>query len=147
MALLGGGVGGAGNPVGGSYTGLSTSLEIVGDFAYSYNQTPGVNPAASVTLHEFTTGNFLFVGSLDLVGPIDYDDPNDGGVAACQISLNGSTIALVKSAANPEQMDQPSTYQLIIPAYTAVKIEVFMSTTSGSYTTSSALTGRIYRDV
>ena len=31
MALLGGGVGGAGNPVGGSFTGPAEALEIVGD--------------------------------------------------------------------------------------------------------------------
>ena len=37
MALLGGGVGGAGNPVGGSFTGPAEALELSLNYAYGYS--------------------------------------------------------------------------------------------------------------
>ena len=49
MALLGGGVGGAGNPVGGSFTGPAQALEIIGDLGYAYSGAVGVG-AGDVTM-------------------------------------------------------------------------------------------------
>ena len=67
MALLGGGVGGAGNPVGGSFTGVSFALEYILDRCYSYSGM--LDPSTSEqTQLEFTTGNKLIVGTITCVG-------------------------------------------------------------------------------
>ena len=52
-------IGGAGNPVGGSFTGAAEALEVYGDFAAAYSGNIQVNTSA-VTHLEFITGNYLF---------------------------------------------------------------------------------------
>ena len=58
-------IGGAGNPVGGSFTGPAQALEIYGDFA----QPLQVIKSASTTPAEvlkFTTGNYIAVVTLQI---------------------------------------------------------------------------------
>ena len=55
-------IGGAGNPVGGSFTGAAEALEIVGDHAYAYSGVLDIGPETDML--NFTTGNFLFVGTV-----------------------------------------------------------------------------------
>jgi len=142
MAILGG----AGNPVGGSFTGKAEALEIVGDFAYGYNQSEMTNTA--LTVFEFTTGNYLFVGQVEFSGPINFSAAQiaTGEIGGLSITLGGNVIAYIKSEAGQEDMGLPSVFSLIIPSYTDVKMETLNSSDEATFIQSTAITGRIYRD-
>ena len=58
-------IGGAGNPVGGSFTGPAEALEIYGDFcaAFTGNQAASTTPAEVL---KFTTGNYIAVVTLQI---------------------------------------------------------------------------------
>ena len=145
MALDGGG--GGGGPVGqsNSFTGKAEALEIIGDFAYAYNQSEMTNTATTVL--EFTTGNYLFVGQVQFVGPIQFGaNIASGDVGGISIALGGTTIAFLKNETGEEDMMQASTYSIIIPPYTEVKIESLNASNNSDYIQSTAMTGRLYRD-
>ena len=146
MALDGGG--GGGGPIGqsNSFTGKAEALEIVGDFAYAYNQSEMTN--TPLTVFEFTTGNYLFVGEVEFVGPISFAAAQvaSGGIAGLSIALGGNVIAYVKSDSEREEMTIPSSYSLIIPPYTDVKLETLNIENNSTYVQSIGITGRLYRD-
>ena len=145
MALDGGG--GGGGPIGqsNSFTGKAEALEIVGDFAYAYNQSEMTNTPTTVL--EFQTGNFLFVGQIEFVGPISFDaNIASGDVGGLSIALGGNIIAYLKGSSNPENMPSASVYSLIIPPYTDVKIQSLNASNSADYIQSTGITGRLYRD-
>jgi len=140
MALLGGGVGGAGNPVGGSFTGPAEALEIYGDFgaAYSGKVTSGTTGSATTTLLSFTTGNYLFVGGLAA-----QSDESGNYTEYLELLLNGTAVisgAWDATATSSELMDQP--IPIIIPAYTVVEVKFGVST--GTDIMTAQLAGRIY---
>jgi len=141
MALIGG----AGNPVGGSFTGKAEALEIVGDFAYAYNQSQMTDDPTTVL--DFTTGNYLFVGVIEFVGPISFVDSGiaSGDVGGISIALGGNVVAYLKNDSSAEDMAQASRFNIIIPAYTDVSIQTLNSSDNTDYVQSTAMTGRIYR--
>jgi len=146
MALLGGGVGGAGNPVGGSFTGASLALEYILDRCYAYSGTV-LSAASNQTLMEFTTGNRLIVGTLTCAGAIEN---NGTGIAAgtlsvFTLSLNGGEVARFKTSTSGTSPDNEAhqTYPIIIPPYTEVKLIVLSSAEAGY--TSAILTGKTFR--
>jgi len=145
MAILGGGIGGAGNPVGGSFTGPAEALEIYGDFAAAYSGAlAGITTSA--TALSFTTGNYLFVGQLQLNAAVDPTAPSSGSSTLCIITLNETKVAIIVSSAavsTPETFASV-TQQLIIPAYTAVLATVDSGGNVGEVTVT--MTGRIYRE-
>jgi len=143
MALLGGGVGGAGNPVGGSFTGPAEALEIVGNHAYGYSgvissagsAAPLNGPALS-----FTTGNFYTVAQISWV-----EASGGADVMYLTMTMNGSIIYQGKwDPPSAPHMNDDQPVQVIIPAYTEFFIG-FDSNGSGNECT-VLLTGRIYRD-
>ena len=141
MALLGGGVGGAGNPVGGSFTGPAEALEIVGNHAYAASGV--INDASSgsaaTTMLKFTSGNFYFVGEIAF-----FNTEGGNSDTFLELKLNGAIIVkarYVASASNPSvNLEQP--VPIIIPAYT--EFEGLLGTDVTQDLTMS-LTGRIYR--
>ena len=144
MALLGGGVGGAGNPVGGSFTGPAEALEIVGDFAYGYSGLQQINTTPVQHLL-FTSGNFLFVGEVTFQGA-EYDQNVEAGTQSiCILKLNDVTVLSVKIDTVREAQMNPSVFPFIIPSYTEVDIAVASQHTTTDYFTAVTLTGRIYR--
>lgn len=144
MALLGGGVGGAGNPVGGSFTGPAEALEIEGDFAYAYS---GFFIASTTiqTVLKFTTGNYLFYGTLQLNGPVDDDNPALTSIGEANISMNGAGIAILTNVTADAGSPNTATQDLIIPAYTEIQVDVVSSGNEGDHYGSVIITGRIYR--
>jgi len=135
-------VGGAGNPVGGSFTGPAEALEIIGDHAYAYS---GLHAASTTPANhlDFTSGNYYFVGRLYLNGAVAPGSTN-GQDSTCELSFNGVSVALIRTRCDAD--DQPSTQSndIIIPPYTDVTANVD-SAAGGVQTTSLVLTGRIYR--
>jgi len=135
MAIIGGG----GNPVGGSFTGPSTALETTGDFAYCYSGpvSDAASGAASTTVFDFTTGNYIFVGSITWV--TNYQGGNDTFV---NISLNDGGIFVATYDTDPHVVnDQP--FDLVIPPYTKVSFK--WGVTGVTRELCALLAGRIYR--
>ena len=136
MALLGGGVGGAGNPVGGSFTGPAEALEIVGDFAYaaSGSISNAGTGSASTTLLSFTTGNYIFEGTLDFT-----TTNSSGHDTYLDVTFNGGLVNETKDA-NAGII--PMRFHYIIPPYTAITVKWGSSDT---YNGSVFMAGKIYR--
>jgi len=134
-------IGGAGNPVGGSFTGAAEALEVIGNHAYAFANAPSSDTA--VTLLNFTSGNYYFVGELEFNPEVDFATRAVGaGVAVCQIKMNDTLVGLICS----EQSDFfRSSMRLIIPAYTEVTVEVICAQSVSTEIVTVGLTGRIYR--
>jgi hypothetical protein len=134
-------IGGAGNPVGGSFTGPAEAIEIIGDHAYAY---AGLAAAATSidTRLDFTTGNYYFVGRLTANGSAALDA---GNITDWVLSLNGTDVAKLQTETATE--DQPPTVynEIIIPPYTEVKVTSESNGDSAGRMTSCIMTGRIYR--
>jgi len=147
MAILGGGVGGAGNPVGGSFTGAAQALEIYGDFALAYSGLRSANNS-DVTHLEFTSGNYLFVGELAVTGAITESASNlgSGYITKFTTSFNGQELIFLKMDTENEDQPMTITIPLIIPSYTEVKVVAVGTADASTFKTSAALAGRIYRD-
>jgi len=142
MALLGGGVGGAGNPVGGSFTGPAEALELALNYGYGYSGQIDLDNGEK-TLLRFTSGNYLFVGQWQMV--FDKTAFNTGEALGYTIKLNETTVArleLEAAATTTEAIQRP--VAIIIPAYT--EVEILADTDGGSIFVTGLLTGEIFRD-
>jgi len=139
MAILGG----AGNPVGGSFTGPAEALEIIGNHAYAYSgivasaagSAPLTNPALS-----FTTGNYYTVAQIAWV-----ESSGGADIMFISMTMNGSIIYQGKwdpsTVLSDMNDDQP--VPVIIPAYT--EFFVGYDSNGGGNECTILLTGRIYR--
>jgi len=140
-------IGGAGNPVSGSFTGPAEALEIAGDFAYAYNQSPTTSQQSSENTLDFTTGNYLFVGHWTACGSVNKDGTSGtGGVDQFYLKLNGTIIMSLRTDTGEEDMQAYATVPVIIPAYTQVEISADCAINNSNWFISNTLTGRIYRE-
>lgn len=132
MAILGG----AGNPVGGSFTGPAEALEIIGDHAYGYS---GIitSSGSEETLLSFTSGNFYTVAQWVPVYATD-----SGTNANYKVKMNGISIWEVNSTGSTTAAFGNSGNELIIPPYTEMEFTV---TVGAEIDIGVVLTGRIYR--
>ena len=145
MALLGGGVGGAGNPVGGSFTGPATALEYIGDFAYAYSGLQSSTTALKTYL-SFTTGANLIVGVLQTNAAVDDDNPTVGATSATEITLNNNRIAILKTDTKDEDMKGSERMELVLPPYTTVLVTMVDDGNESDRFGSVSFVGRVYRD-
>ena len=134
----GGGAGGLGS--GGSFTGASESLEIVGDHAYGISgKVPCDNNYTA--LLSFTSGNFYLVGSVQF-HYADDTAPTDN--AAYKIEFNdGVVVEMVITEA--DHATGVTLIPVIIPPYTKVLLAAKNSATSEAHNQIGNITGRIYR--
>lgn len=137
-------IGGAGNPVGGSFTGPAEALEIIGDHAYAYSGLIAAT-TSDVTAFNFTTGNYYTVGYIQLNGPVDDDSPGNTVLAACRVSFNGSGVFILATGDNIHRASQTVRQKIIIPSYTQVTAIVDAASTATDQFGSVVITGRIYR--
>ena len=145
MGLDGGGAGGGGIlGVGDAFTGPAEALEIVGDFAYAYSGPKQIDSVAVEHLI-FTSGNYLFVGEISMIGAVYRDNLEAGTQSACIINFNGTEVFTVKLDTARENMPNPEVFPIIIPSYTDVSISIASQHTTTDYFTAVNLTGRIYR--
>jgi len=142
MALIGGG--GAGNVAGGSNpAGTGSSLNYIGDHAYANSGEILVNNN-TVTMLEFTTGTSYFVGTFSY--GVDQNASLSGSkLLGFTISFDGQKIMQLVSqtTASYPILDFDNNYQILIPAYTNVKIES-ETTNAGNVPTYAMLIGRVY---
>jgi len=128
-----------------TFLGTQLGLSITGNFAYAYNQSEMT--ATPTTVLEFTTGDYIFVGSVEFVGPIRFaaaqiTSGDNGGIS---ISLSGTIIAYLKNETGEEDQQQASVFSIIIPPFTNVKIQSLNAEDNSTYIQSTAMTGRIYK--
>jgi len=141
MALIGGG--GAGNVAGGNPSGTGTGLNYIGDHAYANSGEILVNNN-TVTMLEFTTGTSYFVGTFSY--GVDQNASLSGSkLLGFTISFDGQKIMQLVSqtTASYPILDFDNNYQILIPAYTKVKIES-ETTNAGNVPTYAMLIGRVY---
>jgi len=123
------------------------SLNIIGDFAYAYNQVPSSDLQSITNTLDFTTGNFLFVGQWTVSGAIYQNDDNPtSGIDQFYLKLNGTVVMSLRTEGNNEQSPHNYTVPVIIPAYTKVEVSAVSATNNELWMVSNTLTGRIYRD-
>lgn len=141
MAAPSGG-GGGGGPVGfaNSFTGPSEALELVGNHAMAYSGNVGIT-SSNITMLKFTSGNYYFVGGLELHGDFQSIAANN---TVTRIVMNNSEIVdTIHSTINDNTlMDYP--IQLIIPAYTEFELTMAQGA-GGTLNMQATLVGRIYR--
>jgi hypothetical protein len=133
MALIGG----AGNPVGGSFTGPAEALEVIGDHAYAASG-PISDPSsgsAATTLLKFTSGNFYFVGWMNFS-----NDEIASNTVFLEMTYNGAVVVSDDSG-NPGN-PTVQMYYILIPPYTEVELKWGCNVTRNA---TAFITGEIYR--
>ena len=133
-------IGGAGNPVGGSFTGPAEALEIYGDHAAAYSGELNATDAGATFL-KFTSGNYLFVGAFQVLTA-----DQSGNEISADVKLNGVTI--VKQTYRNDGNGPAGIFPLdiIIPSYTEVEVVMTNESGGGNKVYSCCFTGNIFRE-
>jgi hypothetical protein len=139
MALVGGGgVGGAGNPVGGTFGG-STSFQTVGDHIYGYNG--GVDTgsqSAETTVFESDTGSYYTVGTVHF--SINSTSGDDIMLA---VYFNDQPIHKETASSGSAEHDMWP-LNIIIPPYTKVKLTATNLASGTGREIFTNISGRMY---
>jgi len=133
-------IGGAGNPVGGSFTGPAEALEIVGNHCYAYSGsiTPAGGSSADTTALLFTTGNYYAKVTINWTSSSTSATVDQ----FFQILMNDSIIFDARSE-DDEAATQQSPVELILPSYTKFELKIGDQATNP---VTVVLAGRIYRE-
>jgi len=126
----------------------STGLElnVVGNFAYAYNEIGSSALQTPTNTLAFTTGNYLFVGEWTACGTVNKDGVSStGGIDQFYLKLNGITIMSLKTDTAEEDNPQHLVVPVIIPAYTKVEALADCTVNNANWLVSNSLTGRIYK--
>ena len=132
-------IGGAGNPVGGSFTGPAEALEFTGNFCYAYSGVlaTGASGSADVTALKFTTGSHVINCTVT-----QCDDGGGSADKLMTIKLNGATIWQARYTDNATNIsEQP--LPLVISPYTEVEVLIG---SAGTENMSVMLVGEVQRD-
>jgi len=129
-------IGGAGNPVGGSFTGPAEALEVIGDHAYAYSGVVAVSvgSTADTTCLKFTSGNFYSVVEVAWIS-----DQRGNAGRFVEILMNDASVY---QGAYDDLPNQRSPIKIIIPPYTEFE---FKWGCSSSTNVTAVIAGRIYR--
>jgi len=143
MPLVGGG--GSPNVAGGSFTGGSKSLDVIGDFAYAYNQVSSDALQSPTNTLFFTTGNYTFIGEWTACGTVNKDGVSGtGGIDQFYLKLNSSTVMSLKTDTGEEDQPQNLTVPILIPPFTKVEVLAACTVNNANWLVSNTLIGRIY---
>ena len=131
-------IGGAGNPVGGSFTGPAQALEVIGDHCYAYSGSVQIQTSETDFVN-FTSGNYYAVVKIQIDSTA-----GSGNNLDFVVKMNGATI-VQNEIANDYQVYPAfsNALELIIPPYTEVRVIGTVASSAKNWTL--ALTGRIYR--
>jgi len=133
-------IGGAGNPVGGSFTGPAQALEIIGDHAYAYSGVLDIDNNETDML-SFTTGNYYFVGTLQF----NYLE-RQGEAFQYQFYLNGAIVqGFVDHGGSTADPTPQNAVNVIISPYTVVRATAQNIVDTASRNQVCNMAGRIYR--
>ena len=142
MPLIGGG--GAGNTAGSNPTGISQSLNYIGNHCYAYSGLIQVGTSLTTCL-EFTTGNSYAVANLSLFGGARHDGgTNTGCNTVFEIYLDGTRNLLVKVESINEDMPAMEVVPILIPPYTNFKVAFITDVSNDGIFNSVAIQGEVY---
>jgi len=142
MAILGGGQSGFGS--GGSFTGASLALEVIGNHVFGVSGPVAVSNTA-VPLLEHTTGNHYIVATWIGNYNQDVSESLPSEDYRFTISLNGTRIASIDTS-DAQGSARNTLLDIIIPPYTVLKVEARNYSGSGTEDVGVVLIGRLYRD-
>ena len=138
-------ISGAGNPVGGSFTGPAEALEIQGNHAYAYSGQFAATTNAQTAL-QFTSGNYYFVGQFALYGAVDPTSPGGSRSSTSGLlSLNNTNILTLATGEGTKRSAMEATCQILIPPYTKVKVVLETDDNQAAQFMSVSMVGRIYK--
>ena len=133
-----GGAGGAGNPVGGSFTGPAEALELVGDHCFAYSGAVPISDTNTHKLLSFTTGNYYSVVEF-IFWRRSWEDDD----IAFYIEMNGTQVlAWIGRVAEPQGTNQQL---MVIPSYTEIAAYADKQAHANASIVGINITGRIYR--
>lgn len=139
-------IGGAGNPVGGSFTGPAEALEVLGDHAYCIpGPIPPPTDGSAVTCMEFTSGNYYLRGDLTMTGALNANPHGTGFIDSFRLYFNDVEVMRYKVDTEGEDMPTYLLVPIVIPSYTKVKLTAASSSNNTAWEVSTQITGRIYR--
>jgi hypothetical protein len=138
MAILGG----AGNPVAGSFTGPAQALEYAGDLCYAYSGTIVVNDD-TVTMFEFQSGSNLIKAKFSF--GINLSAMYTSKFIGYIITLNDSIVMKSILDDNTQEGFDNDPCRLVLPPYTNVKIEAITDSATDNETY-GVITGRVFRN-
>jgi len=125
-----------------TFLGPQLGLSIAGDHAYAYSGTFG-SLNSSQTLLDFTTGSETIVGRVHCNGAVNVADVTAGVVDAFTVTMNGQTIALLKTETGSERQ-WAAWVDIVIPPFTKVTITTIAASSNAAFLVSAVITGRIY---
>jgi len=131
-------IGGAGNPVGGSFTGPAQSIEVIGNHMYAVSGAVNFDDTET-TCVEATTGNYYSYAYIQ-VGISEVSSDN----VFLRVYLNGALVFL-HTVGDTQKIDRIQPIRIVIPSYTEFKVTM----TNQDDTVRSATvitTGSIYRE-
>jgi len=138
-----GGAGGAGNPVGGTFTGPAQALELVGDHCYAYNKATLANN--SVAQFDFETGNYYAVVTYNF--GFRSVQISDGSTLGFRLKMGGLEVfrfsTLVDQGGGKDLAEFAQQWTFVFPSYTQIVLEAV--TTDAGCDTWGVISGRIYR--
>ena len=141
MAILGG----AGNPVGGSFTGPAEAFEVIGNHGYAYSGAFAPQTSATTVL-DFTTGNYYVVGQWQINQALAIADAGESSMYG-QIKLNGNIVAQLLCGHSGADSMNTAIQDIIIPSYTQVEVIIRAgSSAEADILMMTTITGRIYRE-
>jgi len=143
MPLVGGG--GAPNVAGSNPSGVGSSINYVGEYAYAFSGTFECDTSPQTCL-QFNTSNEFLVGKWFLSGGVNYASGNlgDGQHTGYKITINGEIVSMVKLSSITEAMPTTATEPMLIPPFSSVKVEVLSSAASATQLSSCSFVGRVY---
>ena len=139
MALLGGGVGGAGNPVGGT-AGTSRSLVTIGDHIYATSGIVSVDGTETDMINS-ETGNFYCTMKVTFGSGVIVDNSDD---FTYRIRFNDIIIWQNTQDHSDAHYAQPGSLHIIIPPFTIVRFTAENTTDNSSHDQIVIGSGRIY---
>jgi len=126
---------------------VGLNLNVIGNHAYAYSGGYGA-VTNSAEWFNFTTGDFVTVGTFQLNTPVKPDTPLDVAGLVAVIKMNGIVICnLVVNPQGSPETTQPAfaTQDLVIPPYTVVTVDVVSDAEDVDDIGSATFTGRIYK--
>jgi len=143
MALLPGGPPPIGE--GNLFTGVSKSLEFIGNHVYGYSGSLESTTTTQVAI-DYNNGSKYLVLDVQFCGAVKYDVPGDGAIGCCKIQIGGGTVALMKahSRSSSDQVLNITTTRVILPPYANLKVEVISAEDTAEELVEVLVTGRVY---
>ena len=135
---------GGGNPVGGANpAGIGSTLNFVGKFVYANSGTFEASTTEQ-TLYSFTTGSETIVGKINCYGQVNFGDPGQGGLTTWKLSLNSEIVGLMRVDTSALDMNNMHFFNIIIPPYTKLVLEVLSTENTPAEQITAMLTGELH---